>query len=110
MASMVIYDGAGPLPQSVSFNSPLEGSATFVLAATSRTDSAACLTGVSLSLDGNVIGTAMCWANQNNNHMSMRTTYIPVDYLSYAEHTIELTNAADTITDQNDYFQVVLLY
>jgi hypothetical protein len=111
MASLVILDTAGPLPTAVKFNSPLEGPATFVLTATARTDSAAILTGVSLSLDGNVIGTAMCWANQNNNHMAMRTTFIPVEYLSYDTHTIELTNAySGTITDVNDYFQVTLLY
>lgn len=110
MATLVIFDGPGPLPQTAKFQSPLEGPATFVLSATSRTDSAATLTGVNLSLDGTNIGTAMCWANQNNNHMAMRTTFIPVDKLSYDTHTIELTNAANTITDQNDYFQVVLLY
>lgn len=110
MAALIIFDGAGPLPQTVKFNSPVEGPATFVLSATARTTSAAILTGVSLSLDGNVIGTAMCWANQNDNHIAMRTTFIPVEYLSYDTHTIELTNAYGvTITDVNDYFQVTLL-
>lgn len=110
MATLIIFDGPGPLPQTAKFQSPLEGPATFVLSATSRTDSSPTLTGVNISLDGNNIGTAMCWANQNNNHMAMRTTFIPVDKLSYDTHTIELTNASNTITDQNDYFQVVLLY
>jgi hypothetical protein len=111
MAALVIIDTAGPLPQSATFQSPLEGPATFVLTATARTESSPILTGVSLSLDGKVIGTAMCWANQNNNHIAMRSTFIPVERLSYAEHTIELTNAySGTITDVNDYFQVTLLY
>src|SRR5215210_5522398 len=100
MASLVIIDTAGPLPKSASFKSPLEGPATFVLTATARTESSALLTGVNLSLDGKVIGTAMCWANQNNNHIAMRSSFIPVERLSYAEHTIELTNAySGTITD-----------
>jgi hypothetical protein len=111
MATLIIFDGPGPLPQTAKFQSPLEGPATFVLTATARTESAAILTGVSLSLDGNIIGTAMCWANQNNNHIAMRTTFIPVEKLSYDTHTIELTNAySGTITDVNDYFQVALLY
>lgn len=111
MAALVIIDTAGPFPKSATFQSPLEGPATFVLTATARTESSPLLTGVSLSLDGNVIGKAMCWANQNNNHIAMRSTFIPVERLSYAEHKIELTNAfSGTITDVNDYFQVTLLY
>ena len=110
--TLIIYDGAGPLPQSVTFQSPVDGSATFILSGTARTGSAAILLGISLTLDGSVIGNpAMCWANQNDVHMVMRTTFIPVDYLKYGSHQIEITNAnSATITDVNDYFQVVLLY
>ena len=110
--ALVIFDGAGPLPQSATFNAPSDGPVVFVLSGTARTESAAILTGISLSLDGNVIGNAaMCWANQNNNHMAMRTTFIPYKGLSFGEHTIELNNAyTNTITDVNDYFQVTLLY
>lgn len=110
--SLIIFDGAGPLPQSVTFNAPSDGPVTFVLSGTARTESAALLTGINLSLDGNVIGnTAMCWANQNNNHIAMRPTFIPFDGLTFGEHTIEINNAyTGTITDVNDYFQVVLLY
>lgn len=110
MAALILFDGAGPLPQTVKFQSPVEGPATFVLSATARTASAAILTGVNLILDGSIIGTAMCWANQNDNHMAMRTTFITVEYLSYDTHTIEITIAYNgTITDVNDYFQVTLL-
>ena len=111
MGALVIFDGSGALPQSVKFQSPLEGPATFVLSATAWTQSAATLIGVSLSLDGNVIGTAQCFANFNANHQAMMTTFIPVEYLSYDTHLIELTNAnSGTVTDVNDYFQVTLLY
>lgn len=112
MAALIIYDGAGPLPVSANFNSPLEGPAVFVLTGTARTQSAAVLTGINLVLDGNDVGSpAMCWANQNNNHIAMRPTFIVIDNLSYGAHTIEITNAyGSTITDVNDYFQVTLLY
>lgn len=110
--TLVIFDGAGPLPQSATFNAPTDGSVTFVLSGTARTESAAVLIGINLSLDGNGIGnSAMCWANQNNNHQAMRTTFIPLESLTFGEHTIEITNAySDTITDENDYFQVTMLY
>jgi len=110
--ALVIFDGAGPLPQTATFNAPTDGPVVFVLSGTARTTSAPVLTGINLSLDGNGIGNAaMCWANQNDNHIAMRTTLIPYDSLSFGEHTIEITNAyGSTITDTNDYFQVTLLY
>ncbi len=113
MAALIIYDGAGPLPQQATFDAPLDGPAVFVLSGTATTqENAACLTGITLSLDGSQIGSpAMCWANQNNNHTAMRTTFIDVDDLTEGEHTIEINAAnSETNTDVNDYFQVVLLY
>lgn len=112
MSALVIFDGAGPLPVTAKFDSPLDGPAVFVLTATAWTQSAPILTGVYLVLDGNAIGSAaMCFANQNAVHLAMRPTFIDVADLSYGSHTIEIVNASgDTITDQNDYFQVTLLY
>lgn len=111
MQALVIYDGPGPLPVSADFDSPTDGGVVFVLTATARTESAAILTGVELSIDENPVGTAMCWANQNNNHMAMRSTFIPYSGLTIGQHSIQLNNAyAGTITDVNDYFQVTMLY
>jgi hypothetical protein len=110
--AMVILDMEGPLPISATFEAPADGPVLFVLSGTAWTQSAGCLIGINLSLDGNGIGnSAMCWANQNANHQAMRTTFIPIDDLTFGEHTIEITNAyLDTITDGNDYFQVTLFY
>lgn len=113
MAALIIFDGAGPLPQQATFSAPLDGPAVFVLSGTATTQlNAPCLTGISLSLDGSQIGSsAVCWANQDNNHLAMRTTFIDVENLTQGEHTIEIDNAnSETNTDVNDYFQVVLLY
>lgn len=111
MQALVIYDGAGPLPVSANFDSPTDGGVVFVLTATARTESAAILTGVTLSIDGTNVGTAMCWANQNDNHIAMRPTFIPYNGLTIGQHSIEITNAySGTITDVNDYFQVTMLY
>lgn len=109
--ALVIYNGPGPLPQSANFNAPSDGSVVFILSGTTRTASAPNMTGISLSLDGTVIGAAMCWANQNDNHIAMATTFIPYKNLSFGQHTIELTYAnGNTITDVNDRIQVTLLY
>lgn len=111
MRALVIYDGNGPLPVSANFDSPTDGGVVFVLTGTTRTDSAPDLTGIQLSLDGTAIGSAaMCWANQNDNHMAMRPTFTPYEGLTIGSHSIEITNYGNTITDVNDYFQVTMLY
>jgi len=110
--ALVIYEGPGPLPVTATFQAPSDGDVVFVLSGTARTESAAILTGITLSIDGVQIGSpALCWANQNNNHLAMRPTFIPFEHLSFGEHTIAIQIAfSGTITDINDYFQVVLLY
>ena len=112
MAALVIYDGPGPLPVSTTFEAPSDGDVVFVLTGTARTENAAVLTGINLYLDGGGIGNAaMCWANQNNNHIAMRPTFIPYEGLTQGSHAIQIMNAySDTVTDVNDYFQVTLLY
>ena len=113
MPAMIIYYGIGPLPQTATFDAPSDAPMMFVLSGTTTTQGAApTLTGITLSLDGNIIGQpAVCWANNNNNHTAMMPTYIPVDNLSEGGHTIEINNmSAETTTDANDFFQVVLLY
>ena len=110
--ALVIYEGPGPLPVTVTFQAPSDGDVVFVLTGTARTESAAILTGINLVLDGVQTGSpAVCWANQNNNHIAMRPTFIPYSDLSFGEHTLTINNAlSGTITDVNDHFQVVLLY
>ena len=110
--ALVIYEGPGPLPVTANFQAPSDGDVVFVLAGTARTESAAILTGINLSIDGVQIGSpSLCWANQNENHLAMRPTFIPFEDLNFGEHTITIQIAySGTITDQNDYFQVTLLY
>ena len=107
----IIYYGSGPCPVRATFNAPANTPAAFVLSGTTRTQNAACMTGLTLKLDGAQIGNpALCWANQNNNHTAMMPIFIPVT-LTFGEHQIEIDNAnGDTITDQNDLVQLVLIY
>lgn len=110
--ALVIYEGSGPLPVTAQFRAPSDGDVIFVLTGTTRTTSAPILTGINLSIDGVQIGApAVCWANQDNNHLAMRPTFIPFEDLTFGEHTISIEIAfSTTVTDTNDYFQVTLLY
>jgi hypothetical protein len=111
MAATILFDGAGALPQTFTFNSPYHGPATFVLSGTAWTQKATTLLQIALQLDGVTIGkTSMCWANQAAIHMTLRPTFIPVPNLIYGPHKMSIIVAnTTTVTDINDYFQVTLL-
>jgi len=108
----VLMDAIGPLPQSVTFQAPADGSVMFVLTGTAYTQSAASIIGIMLILDGVQIGTAsICYANTNNVHMAMLPTFVDFDNLTFGEHTLEVVlNVSETVTDVNDHFQVTLFY
>lgn len=108
----VLLDAIGPLPQSVTFQAPADGSVMFVLTGTAYTQSAASITGIMLILDGVQIGAAaMCYANTNNNHIAMRPSFVQFENLTSGEHTLEVVvSVSETVTDVNDHFQVTLFY
>lgn len=108
----VLLDAIGPLPQSVTFQAPADGSVMFVLTGTAYTQSGASITGIMLMLDGVQIGAAaMCYANTNNNHIAMRPSFVEFENLTFGEHTLEVViSSSETVTDVNDHFQVTLFY
>ena len=111
--ALMILDGSGPLPLSVDFNAEFEGSVVFVLTGTAWTTQAGTMIGISLLLDGELLGNAACYANLINNHQTMRTTLIPFDNMTVGKHTIEVKTWSalpNTVTDFNDIFQVKMLY
>jgi hypothetical protein len=109
--ALVIFDGNGALPQKATFQSPTDGDVVFVISGTAWTNNAATLLGIDLFVDGNSIGGAVGYANNNSSHQALRSTFIPFSGLQVGEHTISLapSNPA-TATDVNDYYQVVMLY
>jgi hypothetical protein len=109
--ALVIFDGNGALPQKATFESPTDGNVVFVISATAWTENAPTLIGVDLFLDENAIGGAVAFANNNALHQTLRTTFIPSNGVTVGEHTITIapSNPA-TVTDGNDYYQVVMLF
>lgn len=110
--SMVLLDENGTLPVSAKFTAPADGSVMFVLSGTAYTKNAPAMLGINLFLDGAEIGKpALLFANQNLNHMVLRTTYILYENLTPGDHLIQIeATYANTVTDVNDYFQVTILY
>ena len=109
--ALVIFDGNGALPQKATFQSPTNGDVVFVISGTAWTQNAATLLGIDLFLDGNAIGGAVGYANNNANHQALRSTFIEYSGLTIGEHTITLAPSnPSTVTDVNDYYQVVMFY
>lgn len=109
--AIVLIDSPGPLNLSTTFNFPGDGSVIFAISGTAYSQNGGNLIGFTLSLDGAIIGkAALCFANQGLLHQTMRTTFIPVENLTFDQHTIELTPLSGTVTDFNDYYQVTLIY
>jgi hypothetical protein len=68
------------------------------------------LIGITVSLDGKPIGSAMICSNTAVVHRAVVPTFIPIQ-LPFGAHTLTLTAAsAATIADVNDFFDAVLLY
>ena len=109
--ALVIFDGNGALPQKTTFQSPTDGDVVFVVSGTAWTLNAATLLGIDLFVDNNSIGEVMGYTNNNSSHLALRTTFIPFSNLSVGEHTITLAPSnPNTVTDINDYYQVVMFY
>ena len=113
--AMILLDASGPLPLKATFQAPADGSVMFVLSGTGYTPFQPATIGVTLSLDGTVIGKATCWAATSYAvnppaHWAMRTSFISVNNLSFGEHTITVSAMQNTIGDNLDTFQVTLFY
>jgi hypothetical protein len=106
----ILNQAKGGLPVSVSFDAPTDGPACLMVAGSVWAGTPNQLIGVSLELDGTVIGSSMIYSNLNTTHRATVPSFIPVK-LTFGSHKITLValNAA-TVSDYNDFYDVVLLY
>ena len=109
--ALVLFDGNGALPQKATFQSPTDGDVLFVVTGTAWTQNAPTLIGAELMIDADSIGGALVYANNNASHQTLRTGFFPYSGLTIGEHTMTLVpSTPDTVTDTNDYYQVVMIY
>lgn len=100
----------GPMPLSASFKAPLDGPAVFMLSGSVWTQSVNQMLGIVLELDGAPIGSAVIFSNGTATHRAVVPSFIPVN-LTFGNHTIKLVpSTAVTTSDNNDFFDVVLIY
>ncbi len=111
---VILNQQPGPLPITISFTAPTDGPSCIVVSGSVWTQTANQTIGIEVSLDGQTIGSASIFSNAPATHRAVVPTYIPVT-LSVGDppppHKLVLSAATPaTISDLNDFFDVVLEY
>ena len=106
----ILNQAKGGFPVSASFDAPLDGPACIVLSGSVWSGTANEMIGVSLELDGKVIGSASIFSNAASTHRAVVPSYIPVN-MTFGSHKIALVASTPaTVSDFNDLYDVVLVY
>ena len=110
MAIKVIVQQAGPMPIKATFQ-PLGNLPTYIeVNGSVWSKSANVLIGVGVDLDGQNVGQAKIFSNGTSTHRAVVPAYIPVK-LGDGTHTLTLSAAtAQTLSDLNDFYTVVIHY
>jgi hypothetical protein len=106
---IILNQQKGPLPIAVSFNAPTDGPSCLVVSGSVWTQSANHMIGIEVSLDTKPIASASIYSNAPSTHRAVVPTYIPLT-LTFGKHEIFLGATPGTVSDSNDFFDVVLEY
>jgi len=100
----------GPLPITQTFNFEGDGDVIISLSGSAWANDAGMLA-FELFMDNNAVGFAYRYTNEGGSHKTLVPMLFPWQ-LGFGEHTITLAVeiGSPTITDQNDYFNVALIY
>ena len=111
MSVQVILSQKGPLPITVSFNSPGDVTAILEINGSVWTQTANSMIGIQVQLDGANLGQANIFSNTASTHRAVVPAYFKIALKYGTQHKLVLTNAASTTTsDLNDFFTAVLHY
>lgn len=105
-----IISQGGPLPITSKFKARGDGDFFFYLSGSAWASLSGSLMSVELALDGNPVGVATVYTNESSSHKAFVPVFIPVT-LKDINHEVTLSvTSANTFTDINDFFQVMLIY
>ena len=110
MSAQVILSQKGPLPISVTFNSPGTLSVVLEVNGSVFTSSANTMTGIMVQLDGQNLGQANIFSNGANTHRTVVPAYYKAQLQYGVPHKLVLSAPPGTITDFNDFFTAVIHY
>ena len=101
---------AGPLPITDKFKARGEGDFFFYISGSAWGSLSGSPMSIELTLDADVIGSAHVYTNESNSHEAFVPVFIPFT-VKGIDHEVALrVTSANTFTDANDYFQVMLIY
>ncbi len=107
---IILNQHKGPLPVTATFKPVTDGPCCLVVSGSVWTQGVNVMIGIQVSLDGNVIGSASIYSNAATTHRAVVPTYIPLK-LTFANHQVTLSALpGGTVSDANDFFDVVLEY
>ena len=108
MAIQVIFNQAGPLDLTTTFNAPGDEPMTLEVNGSVWTAQVNQMVGIRIELDGVAIGAAQIFSNEANTHIAVVPAYIPIE-LSEGQHTLSLAlNNPATVSDFNDFYTAVI--
>ena len=100
----------GPLPIKTTFQVENDGPTLILLSCSAWTQTANVMIEVDLLIDGVEVAWAGLFGNAANQHMALVSLPKPYTF-TIGEHTFTLQAAnPETVSDQNDFFNVTLLY
>lgn len=109
MASPVIIDQAGPLPIKTSLDWPSTNTVVIAVSGSVYAQQPQTMLTVNLSIN-DTTETLQVYANRSSTHIALPTGFFARTG-EYGPCTVTLSAAdSNTITDQNDHFQVALIY
>ncbi|NND73409.1 MAG: hypothetical protein HKN44_00215 [Ilumatobacter sp.] len=116
--AQVIINQPGPLPLTATVKTGSTGPASLAVAGSVWSETTNVMLGVDVEFDGTAVGTAKIFSNGTDTHRALVPMHVPVDLdkpftgdppTEPPDYTVTLKPAnGDTITDENDWFQVVL--
>ena len=110
MPILPIINQSGPIPISANFLPPTDAPATIYVAGSVWSQQTNVMIGITITLDGVIIGTAQIFSNGNATHRAVVPVLIPVQ-LTFGNHTLSLSGmTSETVSDSNDFFTAVLMY
>lgn len=106
-----VISGAGPLPITTTFQVENDGPTLILLACSAWTQQTGnVLIEVDLLIDGAEVASASLFCNPIDQHMALVSAPTPYT-LTIGEHTFTLQAAnPQTVSDQNDFYYVTLVY
>src|SRR5689334_16448895 len=109
MAVQLILQQAGPLPATATFNSIGDSPMYLEVNGSVWSTTPNVMTSINIEIDGKAVGKASIFSNGASTHRAVVPTYIQVQ-LSQGPHKLTLSVGGNTVSDQNDFYAVVIHY